>query len=189
MARARRVKRASRSNRMRGGWQKITLTDAAPVNDTSMATPTKLSGMQGGEYLSAHEGQHGGGLGAGAPVGDQGLLPAELQNSARVTPTLNALSQISGMSDNPMSGGRRRSRRRHGGGSKRRSSKRRSSKRRTHRKRQGGGATLMPASTDAPGMILPGSAGAEAGMNPEWKLAHNPTSFIPDAVRASVAAV
>jgi len=202
----RRVKRASRKTRkMRGGWQRL---NPASVNDESMAGPTKMSNAQGQEYDALHEGQHGGGLGEGAPVGDTGMLDAALRVNARVTPIDNSISAIQGMSDQAggRHGGSRRGSRRHGGsrrrnggsrrrngGSRRRNggSRRRNggSKRRTYRKRQGGGSTLMPASADAPGMILPGSAGAERGMNPEWKLAHDPTSFIPNAVKASVAAL
>jgi len=37
-------------------------------------------------------------------------------------------------------------------------------------------------------MILPSSA-TEQGMNPEWKLAHNPTSFVPDSVKATTGAM
>jgi hypothetical protein len=47
---------------------------------------------------------------------------------------------------------------------------------------------MMPASADAPGMILPDSQ-TVGGMNPEWNLAKSPTSFIPDSIRASVAAI
>ena len=188
----RRVKRASRKTRkMRGGWQRL---NPASVNDESMAGPTKMSNAQGPEYDALHEGQHGGGLGEGAPVGDTGMLDAALRVNARVTPIDNSISAIQGMSDQAggRHGGSRRGSRRHGGSRRRNGGSRRrngGSKRRTYRKRQGGGSTLMPASADAPGMILPGSAGAERGMNPEWKLAHDPTSFIPNAVKASVAAL
>ena len=188
----RRVKRASRKTRkMRGGWQRL---NPASVNDESMAGPTKMSNAQGQEYDALHEGQHGGGLGEGAPVGDTGMLDAALRVNARVTPIDNSISAIQGMSDQAggRHGGSRRGSRRHGGSRRRNGGSRRrngGSKRRTYRKRQGGGSTLMPASADAPGMILPGSAGAERGMNPEWKLAHDPTSFIPNAVKASVAAL
>jgi len=188
---------------MRGGWQRLTPM-GAPMNDNSMEGPTMMSNSQGEEYQAMHEGQHGGAsLGEGAPVGSTGILDPSLRLYARVSPIDEAIAQTAGMSD--QAGGRRRSmskkhggRRRsmskkHGGrrgsmskkhGGRRRSmSKKHGGRRRSMRRKQGGGATLMPASADAPGMILPASAGAEAGMNPEWRLAANPSSFIPDGVR------
>jgi hypothetical protein len=60
---------------------------------------------------------------------------------------------------------------------------------RRRRKMRGGNMPMMvPASADAPGMILPDSQ-TVGGMNPEWNLAKSPTSFIPDSIRASVAAI
>jgi len=175
------MKRSSRRS-MRGGWQRLTPM-GTPVNDTSMKGPTMVSDAQGGEYRSMHEGQHGGAsLGEGAAVGDTGVLDSSMRVHARVTPIDQALSETAGMRD--QSGGRRRRRSmRKKRGSRRRSMrKKRGSRRRSMRRKHGGGV-LMPASADAHGMILPASAGAEAGMNPEWKLAANPTSFIPHGVR------
>jgi len=247
---------------MRGGWQKL---NPASVDDASMAGPTKLSGLQGGEYQNAHVNQHGGAaapLMVDAPVGDQGLLPDDMRQIARVTPIDQSISAIRGMSDQS-GGARRRSRRKRnsrgrytkkngggrrryrkhgggempnmgtsldeaddddetaapapllGGGRRRRSrrSKSRRSRRRTMyggqflqpaavdmpgkllgggrrrgRKQRGGMAAMMPASADAPGMIMPDSQ-TVGGMNPEWHLAKDPTSFIPNTIKASIAAV
>ena len=44
-----------------------------------------------------------------------------------------------------------------------------------------GGAVLAPASSSAPGLLLPSGLEAKAvsGMNAEWKLAENPRAFAP----------
>ena len=233
-----------------------------------MAGPTKLSGLQGAEYQNAHVGQHGGAaapLMVDAPVGDQGMLPDDMRQIARVTPIDQSISAIRGMSDQS-GGARRRSRRkrnsrgrytkkngggrkhsrRHsrryrkhgggempnmgtslngpdddesanesapllGGGRRRRSKSRRSRRRnmsggqflqpaavdmpgkllgggRRRGRKPRGGMAMMPASADAPGMILPDSQ-TVGGMNPEWHLAKDPTSFIPNSVKASIAHV
>jgi hypothetical protein len=188
-----------------------------------------------------------------APVGDQGLLPDDMRQIARVTPIDQSISAIRGMSDQS-GGARRRSRRKrnsrgrytkkngrkhsrryrkHGGGEMPNmgtsldeaddedetaapapllgGGRRRRSRRRTmyggqflqpaavdmpgkllgggrRRKQRGGMAAMMPASADAPGMIMPDSQ-TVGGMNPEWHLAKDPTSFIPNTIKASIAAV
>ena len=197
---ARGKKGTHRRHRMRGGWQRL---HPASVDDTSMVGPSKLSGLQGGEYLNAHVNQHGGAaspLVIDAPVGDQGILPDNMREAARVTPIDQSLSAIRGMSD--QSGGSRRRRRsrnsrgrytkKHGGGRRRRNSRGRYTKKHgggRRRKMRGGNMPMMvPASADAPGMILPDSQ-TVGGMNPEWHLAKDPTSFIPNSIRASVAAI
>ena len=158
-----------------------------------MKGPTMMSNAQGEEYQALHEGQHGGAsLGEGAPVGSTGILDPSLRTYARVGSLDHAIAETAGMSD--QTGGRRRRSRRHGGRGRSRSRRhggRRRSRhggRRSMRRKHGGGV-LVPASADASGMILPKSAGAEAGMNPEWKLAAQPTAFIPNSVRQSITGV
>ena len=165
-------KRSMRRRRQRGGQ--------APVNDSSMLSPSSSSLAQGVDYKQIHMGQHGGKrlIGGAAPLESIGeTLPQELQGPASVTSTMNAFRQIQGMSD--QTGGARRKRR----GSKRRGSKRakRSKRRGTKRrgmKLYGGGANANPAAASAPGLILPSSV-TEGGMNPEWNLAKDPQAFAP----------
>jgi hypothetical protein len=83
--------------------------------------PMNLSLAQGQEFDEIHTRQHGGGMPlTGAPVGDQGLLPNDLRDIARLTPLDGKLSEIAGLRDPdqvavaaPQAGGgkRRRSRR------------------------------------------------------------------------------
>jgi hypothetical protein len=173
----------------------------APVNDSSMLSPSSSSLSQGVDYKQIHMGQHGGKplfKGGAAPLESIGqTLPQELQGPASVTSTMNAFRQIQGMSD--QTGGARRKRRgskrrgskRRGSkrrGSKRRGSKRRGSKRAKRTKRRGtkrrsmtlygGGVNANPAAASAPGLILPSSV-TEGGMNPEWNLAKDPQAFAP----------
>jgi len=176
-----------RRRRQRGGQ--------APVNDSSMLSPSSSNLAQGVDYNQIHMGQHGGKslIGGAAPLESIGVtLPQELQGPASVTSTMNAFREIQGMSD--QTGGARRKRRgskRRGstrGGSKRRGSKRRGSKRAKRSKRRGtkrrsmklygGGANANPAAASAPGLILPSSV-TEGGMNPEWNLAKDPQAFAP----------
>ena len=166
-----------RRRRQRGGQ--------APVNDSSMLSPSSSSLAQGVDYKQIHMGQHGGKplIGGAAPLESIGVtLPQELQGPASVTSTMNAFREIQGMSD--QTGGARRKRR----GSKRGGSKRRGSKRAKRSKRRGtkrrsmklygGGANANPAAASAPGLILPSSV-TEGGMNPEWNLAKDPQAFAP----------
>ena len=164
-----------RRRRQRGGQ--------APVNDSSMLSPSSSSLAQGVDYKQIHMGQHGGKvlIGGAAPLESIGqTLPQELQGPASVTSTMNAFREIQGMSD--QTGGARRKRR----GSKR--AKRRGSKRVKRTKRRGtkrrgmklygGGINANPAAASAPGLILPSSV-TEGGMNPEWNLAKDPQAFAP----------
>ena len=163
----------------------------APVNDSSMLSPSSSSLAQGVDYKQIHMGQHGGESllkGGAAPLESIGVtLPQELQGPAAVTSTMNAFRDIQGMSD--QAGGARRKRRgtkrakRSKRGTKRRGSKRskRSKRRGTKRrgmKLYGGGANANPAAASAPGLILPSSV-TEGGMNPEWNLAKDPQAFAP----------
>jgi hypothetical protein len=86
------------------------------------SVPSQLSLAQGSDFLAQHPGQraqaggaYGNYSGYGAPVGDQGLLPQELRDTARISPLDKSISEITGMSDNgpaapTMSGGGRRGR-------------------------------------------------------------------------------
>ncbi len=163
----------------------------AAVNDNSMAAPSAQSLAQGADYERLHTGQHGGGafsLAAAAPVGYTGMLDSSLRGAARVDPIDQAVDQIQGMSDQSGGGRRKRKgsrkslRRRKGRKGSRKSLRRRKSSRKSlRRRRQRGGAALQPADYGAPGMLLGAAdeAKALAGMNPEWKLAADPTSFAP----------
>jgi hypothetical protein len=150
--------------------------------------PMALSLLQGMEYGELHRNQHGGGgyqAGGYAPVGDQGLLPADLRTMARVSPLDGALDQIKGMSDLPQatevpkqSGGgynmpppppktrkgrkNRKTNRRRRNTAARRNNLRRSNRRRRGGQR-GGGAHLSGAPVSAPGMLLTPAEAARAG--------------------------
>ena len=79
--------------------------------------PQELSYAQGQQFNALTKNYHGGAhtpLG-GAPVGDQGLLPQELRDSARIMPLDTKSQEIVGMNDSdhmasPMTGGRRKNR-------------------------------------------------------------------------------
>ena len=149
----------------------------ASVDDTSMNGPSRLSLAQGGDYAAIHAKQHGG----MAPVGYTGVLDDSLRATARIAVLDESMSAIQGMSDQA-GGGRRK--------------KGKKAKKFTHKnimamlkklnKRQRGGAYALAQAQDysAPGMLLSPSAEARAlgGMNPEWKLASDPTSFVPNRI-------
>jgi len=162
----------------------------ASVNDKTMMSPSSQSLAQGAEYNKIHMGQHGGAFTpmSGAPVGDQGLLDSALRGVARIGPVDQAIASIQGMSD--QSGGRRskkKSSRRSKKSSSRRSKKSssRRSKKSSSRRRQRGGSSYRPADASASPSLLPPSMESRAvgGMNPEWKLAENPTSFAPNLAK------
>lgn len=153
----------------------------ASVDDTSMNASSKLSLAQGGDYMAIHAKQHGG----MAPVGYTGVLDDSLRATARVAVLDESMGAIQGMSDQA------------GGGRRRKGKKAKKGKKFTHKnimamlkklnKRQrGGSAYALTQAQDysAPGMLLSPSAEARAlgGMNPEWKLASDPTSFVPNRI-------
>jgi hypothetical protein len=188
--------RRNNSRRMRGGY----VLTGSDINDTSMNAPNKLNMLQGQEYASLHANQHGG----VAPVGNTGVLPQDMRHAARVDqaggmapvgdtgvmdvgrvearlgPLDASFQEIAGMKD--QAGGRRRRRtgcksRRSGRKSRRSGRKsRRSARRSTRRYMRGGVASVNDSTT-----LLPVSMEKQAvmEMNPEWKLAENPTSFNP----------
>jgi hypothetical protein len=182
----------------------------AAVNDSSMLEASKQNLAQGGEYAKIHAGQHGGGAPLdGAPVGYTGVLDSSLRTAAHLAPLDRSLADIQGMSDQSGGGKRRRrssskarksSRKARKSSHKARKSSRKASRkgrkgRRVNammrrvmallRRRRGmkGGAALNPADVGAPGSLLPaGLEKAAVGqMNPEWKLAEDPSSFAPKA--------
>jgi hypothetical protein len=178
----RRMSRRSRrvSRRCMYGGAAVTL-DPAPagamdplgINQTS---PSQLNLAAGRQYGFLHAGQHGGAATplTGAPVGYTGVLDSSLRSSAGVDVSDRANAEILGLSDQS-GGGRRRAKRRGSRRSRRRISRRRGGK------KQRGGATLTPADYNSPGLLLPSDLQAKAlgTMNPEWKLAADPTSFAP----------
>jgi hypothetical protein len=187
---SRKGRKASRRTNMRrqsGGW---VVMNPAGVADNSMASAAKLNLAQGGEYKEMHKGQYGGGAPLeGAPVGTTGVLDSSLRTAAYVAPLDKAMAAIQGMSD--QSGGARRKRKatkRSRKGTKRSRKGRKGSKRSGRSGRRGtrrmrGGASLNPADFGAPGTLLPASLANKAmmQMNPEWKLAEDPSSFAPKA--------
>jgi hypothetical protein len=181
--------RSCKRSTMRGGY----VLTGSDINDTSMNAPSKLNMLQGEQFSSQHANQHGGSANVGytgvlpqdmraaarvnqaggvAPVGDTGVMDVN-RVEARVGPIDNAFQEIAGMRD--QAGGRRRRSSR----KSRKSRKSRSGKKsRSNMRRYMYGGT---ASVSDPTMMLPVGMEKEAvmGMNPEWKLAENPTSFNP----------
>jgi hypothetical protein len=240
MSRTKRSRRTKRSKRAKRTMRKVRgrrcwsgganqLVFPAPVAnesyESSLSSPSKMMLAQGNDYQSIHQGQHGGAYAANpapAPVGDTGMLPAELRGQAAITPLDQSTEAASGMSDmkggayagNPapappgyagtlapelagqafmkplndslqaiqgmsdMAGGRRKRSKK---GSRGRSRRGRSRRGRSRRMRGGAGYQSNPQDFGAPGMLLSPSQEATAltGMNPEWKLATDPSSFAP----------
>jgi len=182
---SRRVKKSTRrgkkgrrfTRRQRGGMA----MNPAGVDDKTMLSSSSQSLAQGVDYNKIHAGQHGGGAPMmGAPVGTTGVLDSSLRSAARIGPLDDSVAAIQGMSD--QSGGRRRRNVRRRGGKKSKKSKKGKGRRRNTR-RQYGGANFNPADVSAPGSLLSPAMEQKAlmGMNPEWKLAADPTSFAPKA--------
>ena len=158
------------------------------VGNTSMNLPYKVNTLQGQEYLSQHANQHGGVANVGytgvlpnelrhearlqaggvADVGYTGMLDAGLRESARMNTLDNSYNEIASMKDQGGGGRRRRK--------SRKSRKSRKNGRKSRRYLSGGSSPV-----DAPTLLLPVDIEKQAvmGMNPEWKLAENPTSFNP----------
>ena len=133
--------------------------------------PSTASNLQGQNFLSKHEGQRGG----MANINHNEALPTDLHGAARLTGLDASFAAIQGMKD--QAGGRKQRQSKHRkvhGGSRKGSKK--SRKTRRSRRMRGGDAPV----TDSP-MLLSGGqeASAVAQMNPEWKLAENPSAFTP----------
>ena len=181
MRKTRGTRRGDRMRRLfRGGGP-------ASVSDTSMNGPSKLSLAQGGEYQSIHSNQHGG----MAPVGYTGMLDDSLRATARVGVLDSSLAAVRGMSDQG-GGGRRKftsktAMKKYKLALKKMMKMMRSRPMKSRRMRQRGGSQFSLSQAQdysAPGMLLSPSAEARAlgGMNPEWKLASDPTAFVPNRI-------
>lgn len=193
--RSRKMKRTKRGGCWKGG-----ALGSAPLNDASMLGPGSQNLAQGGQYLKEHIAQHGGAavsLAAAAPVGATGMLDSSLRDIARVGVLDQSMQAIQGMSD--QAGGSRSRRGHKQRGHKQRRHTRRGHthraithknimkalkklmKKRTFRHRGGAYSLSQAGDYSSPGMLLSPAAEARAlgGMNPEWKLAANPTSFTP----------
>ena len=155
---SRRNRKSSRSNRRQNG---------------GAYDPANLSLEQGKQFQEAHRLQHGGGNLNWAPVvaGDQGMLPADMREQARVVETFDAVNKASAMrdSDQPpvQAGGRRRGSRRSRRGSRRNnnggmnmstntnitpSMRRRRSSRRGSRRNNNGGMNMSANTNMTPSM-------------------------------------
>ncbi len=178
--------------RMRGGQAPVGYSNPGPMG---------LNLAQGQQYAKFHEGQHGGAYGPYPAAVDQAtVLPADLTASAKLLPLNAAFAEIRGMSD--QSGGKRRHHRKGSRKAHRKSRKGSRKHHKAHRKgsrkqrggvlvRWGGGSRRryrggsyaemrfpMPVSDEGK-MLIPSGLQAQAGLNPEWKLAENPMAFAP----------
>jgi hypothetical protein len=180
---SRRNRRGSR--RQRGGQ--------APL-DWSNPGPMKLNLAQGQQFAQLHAGQHGGM--APYPGGvTNTALPQDLVASAHLLPLQRAFQDIAqyGPEADRQAGGRRRGTRR---GSRKGRKGRKGSRRQRggqlvrwggpvgggRRRMYGGSRTEMSMPMDvaeSSKMLIPPSLQAQAGLNPEWKLAENPMAFAP----------
>ena len=174
----------SRKNRrnLRGGQ--------APLNwNSASVMPVALA--QGNQFAEFHQGQHGGMSPYPGGVVNS-MLPADLADSARVSSTMEAYKEISGMQD----GGRRKNRkvsrknrknRRNGASRKSRKNRRKNRRNGASRKNRktcrtqnggdfvrwgGGGLNLVDSALsydDVSKMLISPEAQAQAGLHPEWK--------------------
>ena len=174
------VRRRGRTHR--GGAQLVLPATVENASyESSLSSPSKMMLSQGNEYQSLHAGQHGGAVAvnlAPAPPGFTGVLDSNLRGQAWMNPLDASMQAIQGMSD--QSGGRRRASRRASRRARKGSRRARKGSRRA--RRMGGGASLSHAQDfGAPGMLLSPAQEARAleSMNPEWKLATNPSAFTP----------
>ena len=167
--------------RMRGGQ--------APVNYANPG-PMGLNLAQGQQFAEFHKAQHGGAYGPYPGAVDQAtVLPADLTAAARLLPLNASFAEIRGMSD--QAGGKRRRGRK--GSRKSRKGRKGSRKQRggvlvrwgggSRRRSLRGGSYAemrfpMPVGEEGK-MLIPAGLQAQAGLNPEWKLAENPMSFAP----------
>ena len=175
---SRKVKRGRGGSRrrMRGGAHSIV---PASLSDTSMQGPGRMNLGQGSDYLRLHQGQYGGAavsLASAAPMGHTGVLDSSLRDYARIGPLDQSLDAIRGMQD----GGGKKGRMNH----KRIIAMLKKLTKQLSRKKQRGGmpyALTQAQDYSTPGMLLSPSAerAALGHMNPEWKLAADPSSFAP----------
>jgi len=166
---------------MRGGSHQLVFpaTVENASYESSLSSPSKMMLSQGNEYQSIHAGQHGGAVAvnlAPAPPGFTGVLENGLRSQAWLGPLDASMQAVQGMSD--QSGGRRRGRK-----ASRRGRKASRRGRKGSRRMRGGSAFSLSHAQEfgAPGMLLSPGQEAQAleSMNPEWKLATNPSAFTP----------
>ena len=204
---SRKNRKASRKSRRQSGGE----LNGAPINYANPG-PAGLNLAQGQQFAAYHSGQHGGAMAYGpypGAVQEASVLPADLVASAHLLPLNASFDYIKQFGpDADLKGGRRRRRSTRKGsrrGSKGRKGSRRGSKgTRKGRKgrkqhggvlvRWGGGARRMRGGSYAEmrhpmpvgeetKMLIPAALQAQAGLNPEWKLAENPSSFDPIATK------
>lgn len=175
-------RKMTRRSRSRGGcWSG---GSHAGIDDMSMEAASKLSLAQGGDYQTIHSKQHGG----MAPVGYTGVLDDSLRASARIAVLDQSVGAIQGMSDQS-GGGRRKKAKKTMKAKKSKNAKKIAHKfimamlKNLRKKQRGGSTHALTQAQDysAPGMLLSPAAEARAlaGMNPEWKLATDPSAFAP----------
>ena len=200
MPRSRKNRNQRRNRRQYGGAAYVSAP--MPLNESlAESSPSRMNLAQGGQYESFHANQHGG----MAPLSaiTNSLLPNDMAASARTLPLGKYISDVAPLRDpgqgGQMGGRRRRTRNSRGRFTKRRAGRKstkrhgRKSTKRKGRKRNASGRFLkmrggaaqpgldLAASADAPGMLLDPRTETSAmrGMNPEWSLAPNPSSFAP----------
>jgi hypothetical protein len=169
-----------RKNRSRKN-RRILYGGQAPLNWNS-ANVMPVSLAQGNQFADFHKGQHGG-MSAypGGVVGS--MLPANLADSARVSPTLAAYKEISGLQDGGRRKNSRKNRKNRKGSRKNRKGSRKNRKGSRKNRRQNGGdfvrwggggglnlgsENLFPYG-DVSKMLISPQAQAQAGLHPEWK--------------------
>jgi len=205
MAKARRTMKHRKGSRKhhkahrkgsRKAYRRMLYGGEAPVNYANPG-PMGLSLAQGQQFAEFHKAQHGGAYGPYPGAVDQAtVLPADLTAAARLLPLNAAFAQIRGMSD--QAGGKRRRGKK--ASRKARKSRKASRKHRKGSRKQRGGVLVrwgggsrrrslrggsyaemrfpMPVGEEGK-MLIPAGLQAQAGLNPEWKLAENPLSFAP----------
>jgi hypothetical protein len=188
------VNSRSRKNRSRRNRRNLN-GGMSPVNWNS-ASLMPVSLAQGKQFESLHAGQHGGM--APYPGGVvSSSLPAELNDSARISPTLNAYKQIQGLQDggrkkrNSRKNRKSRNSRKGRKGRKSRNSRKNRRNSRKNRRQNGGdfvrwGGGGYNSDVDAPlpygdvsKMLIPPSLQQQAGLHREWTDAENPMAFAP----------
>jgi len=187
-------RRNRRNNRKSGGA--YSELSGAPTGWSDSRSSSALNLAQGEDFAKYHSGQHGGAssFSSGSPVsavtagsfGTDGVpMPSAMQTGLQ-----NSYKYIAGMTDQV---GGKKNRKNKRNSRKNRSS--RSSKKNTRkqygglyrvgggRRRYSGGSSQdmsnpMPVQ-DSGKMLISRDMVAQAGLNPEWRLAENPNSFAP----------
>lgn len=197
-------KKSRRSRKQRGGQAPVNNSSMNSSSAESLAQGKEYASLHANQHGGAAVS-----LTAAAPVGYTGVLDDSLRAIARIGPIDQAIGQIQGMSDQSGGGRRRRGRGtykvdnairnfRYGFTNpvkvtrkstnqmfkklKNSLKKLQKSMKKMYKMRGGAGMQVGPvADYSAPGMLLNPAQEARAlmGMNPEWKLAADPTSFAP----------